>query len=208
MGYKAMQFLYKDLTKNSLGNAVDIMWANILPLYFKLDLGYGIEAQLRMREGKKQKIPGFTIRTVNQIHGKPKRVCLIGDKRVSFEGSSRAWKKAVEQLTNYMMVARAVDSNETMYGIVTIGRYSRFYELLPGEDELPDFSDYGGNPLHFKNDEMQIDAILRELVELTSCKKDEGDNESEDCENEDEDGVGGYGDEDYRDEDCQVYRFY
>jgi hypothetical protein len=66
-----------------------------------------------------------------------------------------------------MTAARDANRNgKTIYGIVTVGHYSRFYELLPG-DELRDFSQHDGKPLHFQKDEMKIVAILQKLVELT-----------------------------------------
>ncbi|TAQ85519.1 hypothetical protein B7494_g6175 [Chlorociboria aeruginascens] len=68
-----------------------------------------------------------------------------------------------------MTTARAANPNpnESMYGIVTVGYYSRFYELQPGEGQLRDYSSHDGTPLHIKHHEQEIDAILCELVALT-----------------------------------------
>lgn len=109
----------------------------------------------------------FAIRCVH--NGQPQKVCLIEDKRVEHESRSSKWGEAVDQLTNYMTTARANNPNpdEFMYGIVTVGHYSRFYELHPNERELRDSSAYSGSPLHFKHNEPEIDAILCELVAKT-----------------------------------------
>ncbi|KUJ14063.1 uncharacterized protein LY89DRAFT_737060 [Mollisia scopiformis] len=68
-----------------------------------------------------------------------------------------------------MATARAANPNpnESMYGIVTVGHFSRFYELKPGEGQLRDYSGHDGTSLHFKQDEETIDAVLCELVALT-----------------------------------------
>ncbi len=206
MKYEVIQTYYKELKKSSLENAVDVMWANILPLYFKLELGYGIDAQPCMRDGKTKKIPDFAIRIVK--NGQPKKVCLIEDKRVMHEGSAATWGEAFNQLTAYMVTARDSNTNpsETMYGIVTVGHYSRFYELLPSQDELCNLSDYDGSPLHFKKDEMQIDAMLQSLVNLTSCYEDGGDGDYEDGDYEGGDYEGGdYEGGDYECGDYQGY---
>lgn len=101
------------------------------------------------------------------IHnGRPQKVCLIEDKRVEHESHGSAWEAAVHQLTNYMTTSRAHDLYVTssLYGIVTIGHYSRFCEMIPYEQTLRDYSTSNGAPLHFKHNELQIDAILCELV--------------------------------------------
>jgi len=190
MHYKSIQSLYRELAKSSLGNTVDHLWGNILPLYFKVQDGYGIMLQPR------EKILDITIRIVSNFRivknfGQPRKVFLGEDKRVSPEGFHQTWNAALQQLTKCMMIAR--DANQgaslTMYGIVTVGHYSRFYLLLPDEDEFCNLPDYDGSPLHFKKDENEIDAILRRLVKLTSYDDGESDGEGgEDQAGEDNDG--------------------
>lgn len=164
-----IQAYYNDLTKDSLENAVDLMWANVLPLYFTGVEGYGISLQERPWPGVAKTKADLAIRYIK--NGQPRKVCLIEDKRVMYESSDGRWQSAVEQLTTYMTVTRASNPNpsETMYGIVTVGRYSRFYELRAGQRKLMDFTYCDGSPLHFKHNELEIDGILCYLVQLTKC---------------------------------------
>ena len=55
---------------------------------------------------------------------------------------------------------------KTMYGIVTVGHYSRFYELREEECDPMIYFGYDGSPLHFKHDEQKIDEILCYIVDL------------------------------------------
>ncbi|KAF4633971.1 hypothetical protein G7Y89_g4149 [Cudoniella acicularis] len=141
--------------------------ANILPRYFTLEKGYGIDQQARPWPGVTKTKADFAIRCVQ--NSQPKKVCLIKDKRVEHESKSSKWEEAVNQLTNYMTTARANNPNpdELMYSIVTVGHYSRFYELHANERELRDYSTHSGSPLHFKRNEPEIDVILCELVAKT-----------------------------------------
>ena len=163
MQHIVIQGLYAELNNDSLENAVDILWANILPLYFTLTKGYGIMIQQRPWPGVTKTKADFIIRCVK--NGQSKKVCLIEDNRVKHESSGSKWADVVEQVTGYMTATRAanLDPNEVMYGIVTIGHYSRFYELWPGERQLRDYSEHDGSPLHFKHNEPEIDTILCDL---------------------------------------------
>lgn len=70
-----------------------------------------------------------------------------------------------------MLEARGV-AHETVYGIVNSGHYSRFYTLPPGQfvlfDSVSTCVEYGGQPLHLKDDELRVHNLLEELVNLTS----------------------------------------
>lgn len=172
MRWPSIQSLYTELTKNSLENAVDALWNNILQLYFRVENNYAIEAQAYPDRKTKTKAD-FAVRYVH--NGVPKKVILIEDKRVSYEGSGAVWEQAAKQLTGYMITARdALEDDEVddMYGIITVGHYSRYYTLSADEDDLCNFSsnyvNYAGEPLHFKHDENWMHTLLMELVELTS----------------------------------------
>ena len=72
-----------------------------------------------------------------------------------------------------MKLARAsqhddTKEDETLFAIVTVGRYSRFYELLPRQPELSDYPNTKGQPFEFKKDKDTIDAILLDLVKRTT----------------------------------------
>jgi hypothetical protein len=171
MHLNIIQYYYSQLKQNSLEADVDNMWLNILPLYFEARKNYGIEQQSRPWPGVVKIRPDFTLRYIK--NGAPKKVVLIEDKRVSDESSSAVWAEAVQQVTDYMTVARASQYKkdspiEIMYAIVTVGHYSRFYELHPGEQTLRDYPGVNGKALEFKEHEESIDALLIELVQKTS----------------------------------------
>lgn len=170
MRWPSIQSLYKELEKDSLDNAVDTLWNNILQLYFRVECNYAIVAQATPKTKSKKKAD-FAVRCVR--NGVSKKVILIENKRVSDEGSDAVWYDAMEQLTECMGQARAANraSKKDMYGIVTVGHYSRYYTLAPNMNTLSNFSsghvDYNGEALHFKNDEYWMHTLLGELVELT-----------------------------------------
>ncbi|KAF2970832.1 hypothetical protein GQX73_g2782 [Xylaria multiplex] len=167
MHHPIIKSYYRELTKNSLENAVDTLWANILPLYFPLTQGYGIEQQMHPMPGVSKESADIAIRYIQ--NGQSKKICLIEDKRVKYEASSTKWAAAVEQLTGYMLAVRAYNPNleETLHGIVTIGHYSRFYILCNNETVLRDRPDTDGNIYHFKDDEVAIDTILCSIFRET-----------------------------------------
>ncbi|KAK1459995.1 hypothetical protein CMEL01_02994 [Colletotrichum melonis] len=145
---------YNNLKPNCLEVDVDILWSNILPLHFDIRKDYGIEPQQRPYPGVVKTKTDFVITA-----------------RVSDVGSGSVWQEAVEQVTNYMKVARTSNfvtfrKTETMYAIVTVGRYSRFYELK-NELQLVNFGNTGGKTYEFKKDEESIDGILLDIVQRT-----------------------------------------
>jgi hypothetical protein len=107
-------------------------------------------------------------------NGRYQSVIFIEDKRVEFERSDAVSKAALEQLLEYMLKARSArthDKTLTMWGVVTVGRFSRFYVLDPNMTTLEDYPGLGGALLEFKRDEETIDAVLLELVNLTTEAK-------------------------------------
>lgn len=169
MRWPAIQSLYEELTKDSLENAVDVLWNNILHLYFKVENNYAIVFQANP-DRKSKTNADFAIRSVH--NGELRKVILIEEKHE--EGSDAAWTGALEQLLESMLQARVANASKTspIYGIITVGHYSRFYTLSPGASTFINFSsndmDYKGDPLHFNNDECSMHTLLEELVRLTS----------------------------------------
>ena len=95
------------------------------------------------------------------------------NKRVSEEGAGAVWSAASDQFLHYMKRARtAYPMRTATYGIVTVGRYSRYYTLSPRGEVLSDFKssvmDYKGELLHFKDNEDCMHTLLEELVQLAS----------------------------------------
>lgn len=171
MQYPAIKYYYDELKADSFEADVDRIWNNILPLYFTLAQNYGTEQEQQPYPGVSETESDFTIRYIR--NGQLKKVVLLEDKRVSHESSCAAWAAAVKQVTSYLNIARASQysderPSETVYTIVTIGHYSRFYEFHPDTQELQDYGTTGGRVFEFKNDEDDIDAILLELVQKTS----------------------------------------
>ncbi|KAF6816618.1 hypothetical protein CPLU01_13814 [Colletotrichum plurivorum] len=172
MQFAVIQHYYSNLKSNSLETGVDILWNNILRLYFDIRKSYGLDPQQRSYQGVVKTRSDLIITVVrNDQHEKV--VVLIQDKCVGHEQSALKWEEAVEQVTDYMKAARTsncpVSSKaETIYAIVTVGRCSRFYELLPGEHELTDYDNTDGKAYEFKEVEESVDGILLDIVKKTS----------------------------------------
>lgn len=172
MHYPAIKYYYDQLKADSFEADVDRVWNNILPLYFTLAKNYGIEQVQQPYPGVAKTESDFIIRYIR--NGQQKKVALLEDKRVSHESASAAWAAAVNQLTDYLKVARAEAQYsdgkpcETVYAVVTIGHYSRFYEFPFDAQELQDYGTTGGRVFEFKNDEDDIDMILLDMVQKTS----------------------------------------
>ncbi|KAK4243851.1 hypothetical protein C7999DRAFT_35807 [Corynascus novoguineensis] len=160
MQYETIQDYYKQLNKDSLENVVDNMWNNILREYFFNREGFQLEVQSRPAPGQTKKSNDVTIRYVK--NGTKKPLVLFENKRVSLESSNTTWKEALDQLTEYMLLARSKSTNpdDEMFGVVSVGRYSRFYTLKPKKNTLVDHPQSGGNLLEFKKNEMDIVNLL------------------------------------------------
>lgn len=166
MQYDVIKSYYDKLKKDSLEADVDAMWNNILHLYFKIEKNYGVEQESRPLKAISKRTD-FTIRYVK--NGVPKKIIVIEDKRVAYEAQKSAWAEAVEQLTDYLKLVRTEQRDDKpLYGIVTVGHYSRFYLFTPGENHLTDYPGTNGKLYEFKNDEAQIEKLLNELVTKTS----------------------------------------
>ena len=110
----------------------------------------------------------WTIRYIK--NGEPKKVVLMEDKRRGKE-TTAGWKGALDQLTRYMKLVRTEkdqDPTQTLYGVVNIGTYTRFYKHEEGEDTCDDYPHHTEQPWELCKHEKEIHSILEELVRLTS----------------------------------------
>jgi hypothetical protein len=164
MQYESIQdYYYNQLTDDSLAHrdVVGHLWFNILGGYLFIKEGFGLEAQ--PRESKQS--DDISIRCVKKGIKTP--LTLVGNKRVSLERSDTTWADAVTQLTRSMKLARAASNtvNEDMFGIVTVGHYSRFYVLHPHDQMLTDHQATGGKDLEFARDETEIVSLILSIKE-------------------------------------------
>lgn len=66
------------------------------------------------------------------------------------------------------MKAQNAEEERTLFGIVTVGRYSRFYQLARGATQLEDYSGSAGRRYEFEADEDEIDRMLMEFKQGAS----------------------------------------
>lgn len=168
MHHWVFQYLYDQLKEDSVKSNVDNWWTNLLPLYFDIQKNYGIERNTR--PWAESRI-SFIIQAVRD--GKLRQIALIQTKPVSLENDSAAWTEAAEEVTGYMKTIRAAQYtireaklfDKPLYAIVNIGRYTRFYTMLPTESTLREYGT--GQRYEHKEDEELIDGILLELADKT-----------------------------------------
>jgi hypothetical protein len=164
------QFIYNQLLAESPEDAESygVMWGSLFHSYLADDGGLlFVSSQGRPYQETKTRAD-LLIRSIRGCAGE-EHVILVEDKRVSMESQSDVWAVAVEQLAQSMKMARAGDPSKdqasnphALYGIVTVGRYSRFYVL--GPLALTPEGYPGTRLLEFKEDEMEIDRLLREIM--------------------------------------------
>jgi hypothetical protein len=79
------------------------------------------------------------------------------------------WKYAVERVEAELLDLRLpppeledrkLNRETSLYGVATLGRHSRFFELRPGEDKMREVGEEEGRVYEFKEDEALIDGIL------------------------------------------------
>ncbi|KAL2166753.1 hypothetical protein VTG60DRAFT_2237 [Thermothelomyces hinnuleus] len=170
MSYKIVQTYYNSLTKDSNEWLVDRLWNTILNLYFTAAEDFGVEVQPRPAPNVSKEANDVTVAYVHHVSNKRKALCLWENKRREFEGQTAVWTKAVSELTNYMIKERQASrqTGETIFGAVTVGRYTRFYVLHPGSTVLEDYPGTNGTPFEFKKDENTIVKILHEIKATVS----------------------------------------
>ncbi len=163
MHHHCIKAAYKRLTKHSHECMVDQLWNNLLRIYFSESVFLiAVQDQPALSSLDRMDV---SLSYVELSSLEPKTLCVVENKRVEFEGQNAVWADAVVQLTDYMNTNRDArgQEDEDIYGIVTVGRYSRFYVLKAGKLELRDLPHTGGGYFEFKKDEMAIDKILRDM---------------------------------------------
>ncbi|KAL2194626.1 hypothetical protein P885DRAFT_79940 [Corynascus similis CBS 632.67] len=169
------QILYNEIDSNSLEDKIDAFWIELLRRYFYQD-EFILAPNARPTNTEKKKAD-FIIRAISGPN-LTEHVVLVEDKRPSMSGRDSAWRDAVNQLTGYMINAREADKRKLqlkvndllpypIYGIVNVGKYSRFYVLHPPDDTLQDLPGTHGKAFHIKNDAKDIMKFLTELVAAT-----------------------------------------
>ncbi|KAH8777433.1 hypothetical protein F5883DRAFT_639509 [Diaporthe sp. PMI_573] len=140
------QDLYKGLNKNSVEANVDEIWTYILRRYFanddRSDDDYSIAVQQRVVD-EEGETADLIIKTVR--NDAFQKIIFIEDKRAS----------------------GGADKGEPLYGVVTVGRYSRFYCMAEKSTTLDDMAEFQGRYFEFLADEDEIDYILMLLKAKT-----------------------------------------
>lgn len=140
---------------------VDHLWTNLLAYYFPVPEKYGVEreAYIRSRSMTKANVSVSTI-----TNGSMYKVIMVENKRAS---TSRAgtpppssWAHAENQLLGYMLSRRQNQMTPlaSLFGIVGIGRFVKFFKLRRGKTQLED--DYSGSILHLETDHLAIEQQI------------------------------------------------
>ncbi|KAH6847411.1 hypothetical protein B0I37DRAFT_405388 [Chaetomium sp. MPI-CAGE-AT-0009] len=174
MHIRKFQYLYNDMTSETPEYTSGDLWNAIFNLYFPQD-EFILTQHARPADSAKTRAD-FTIRGVMGAD-QMQLVVLFEAKGTSDKTMKGSWEKAIEQLTDYMIQSRKADTKKRdvtglppydMYGILNVGSYSRFYVLKSDEATLQILSNTGNKEaLHFKDDELEIVAIVKELVRET-----------------------------------------
>lgn len=150
--------LYSDLTDSSLENSVDLMWSGILGIYFPGGEGFIVQGQTSPE-------PELLV-THYDYSDKVRTFFFAEDMAAAYETSSATWTQAADQLVAYIRNNWAGDSQngqDTVYGSVNIGRYTRFYVLEESAPDLEDYPGTNGRLFELRRDEREIHQILCEI---------------------------------------------
>ncbi|KAK3290775.1 uncharacterized protein B0H64DRAFT_412104 [Chaetomium fimeti] len=171
MNVLKFQYIYNAMTSETLEHTSGCMWNAILNLYFPQD-EFIITPNSRPADSVKTRAD-FTIYSVMGAD-KTQLVVLFEDKRTFNETINASCEEGIGQLTDYMIQSRKVDTESReiaglppydMYGILNVGSYSHIYMLKSDGTTLQRLSNSGNQEaLHFKDDELEIVAIVKELV--------------------------------------------
>ncbi|KAK2750030.1 hypothetical protein FQN55_002748 [Onygenales sp. PD_40] len=121
------------ITPASYETAVDGLWTSILSLYFTVQQGYAIEAQVEPNAGSCKRC-NITVSPFHHQHGLRKRI-FCENKRQSGENDEKVWNAAQKQVRGYLEESK---SNEDLYAIVGVGCIVRFYQWKAGPKEMPE----------------------------------------------------------------------
>ncbi|KAK0716504.1 hypothetical protein B0T21DRAFT_386799 [Apiosordaria backusii] len=170
MHIRAILKLYEALKPGSKEDRVDALWANILPLFFPILEDFVTETQPHPKNSSDLK-EDVRVRYVEHKTDKFKPLLVIENKRTEFESQGAVWDEAARQLVGYLEIERDTAIRHgfkdiTLYGAVTVGRYSKFFIFPPGSKTLQPFESL--DFLEFKKDEAKIVAILKKIYGAAS----------------------------------------
>ncbi|KAL2138875.1 hypothetical protein VTI28DRAFT_6071 [Corynascus sepedonium] len=175
MEVNKFQFLYNKIDSESPEDKVGSIWTELLRRYFYHDeLIITQHARSADSEDKKAE---FIIQVVSILNS-TEHVVLVEEVNPVMPERDFAWRDAVSQLTNYMIQARDAGKRKleatigerlphSIYGIVSVGKYSRLYVLHPPNDTLQDLPGTHGKTFHVRDDAQEIMKFFTELVAAT-----------------------------------------
>ena len=150
----------------SLEQEVAAFWTHLLYLYFPTD-----RCAIRSESKPGRGGTGRTDLLVSYFYTVGRTIVLVVEnKRRELEGQSAAWRNAVDQVTGYLLQIQEqqakIHPSRKLHAAVAVGRYVRFYHLLPGESTLKDLpgTNQIESPYEVKDNEREVHEILCELV--------------------------------------------
>lgn len=121
---------------------VDHLWTNLLAYYFPITQDYGVEREAYVRSRSETRA---NVCVSTMTHRDMHKVVMVENKRATRSQTAhppgRSWAHARGQLLAYMLSHRAnqLPGLPSLFGIVGIGRWVRFYRLRRGANDLEDF---------------------------------------------------------------------
>ncbi|KAK4246604.1 hypothetical protein C7999DRAFT_33036 [Corynascus novoguineensis] len=175
MEVNKFQFLYNQIDSGSLEDKVGSIWTELLRRYFYHD-EFIVTQHARSADSQNKKAD-FIIQVVSSPNS-TEHVVLVEDEGPFMPERDFAWRDAVGQLTNSMIQARNADKRKlgvttgerlphSIYGIVSVGKYSRFYVLHPPNDMLQDLPGTHSKTFHVRDDAQDIMKFFTQLVAAT-----------------------------------------
>lgn len=172
--YRAMQPENEDGT---LGEAPTDLWLNIFMLYFNSEyrnehaIGFTVD-----------KFDLWAVKLVNMRTSQPRVVLAAWDGNdpeslgeYDESPSSDAWESIKLRVMEYLHHLRREwnshfrfntlgEAEKTLYAVIAMGRFVRFFALEPGAEELMDCSGTNDQAFEAMDDQSAIDDILTELA--------------------------------------------
>ncbi|MCJ1441308.1 MAG: hypothetical protein MMC23_001794 [Stictis urceolatum] len=172
MNHAVLRYYYNEIKESDdAQSVVDDFWLNVLLSYFRGDLNFGVESARSLPEIIVH-CADCTIRPIRYGDSMGIRyVTFVEGRQRSSEAQWSDWETALAQLTEYLKLVRtesAKKHEQTLYGAACIGRYTRFYQLNPSDQQCVNYPGTSGNLLELAEDESMIHKILSEIVEKTS----------------------------------------
>lgn len=96
---------------------------------------------------------------------------IIEDKRREYENQTSVWEEAEDQVLRELKVSRMDwprGPDHSLYAMVNVGLYSRFYTLEKHEHQFSFFKEAGDKYYHYKEDHVRIHKILKKLAKATT----------------------------------------